>query len=290
MAPAADWYPDPSGVGELRYWDGESWTPGVVIAGKVLERPMPPRAEAEPAAAHAAAREQADGRVQLPGRAVVYAVIGFVAGLAAGLGLALAANAAGVPHILVFVIELAGLWSGLLGACWLASRRWGTGSLVRDYGLRVSGQSVKHGLLGAAMAYGAAVFATLAVPRHYVGSNTDVFKQVATGPGQYLVFALVATVGAPVVEELFFRGLLLRSLAGALPPAAAIGVSAACFGLAHISPLLGAGNVSVVVSIFAVGIALGIVARKHGVGTSAISHATFNLVSVIAVGVWMLTR
>jgi hypothetical protein len=31
--PAADWYPDPSGAHELRYWDGTDWTPHVSDQG-----------------------------------------------------------------------------------------------------------------------------------------------------------------------------------------------------------------------------------------------------------------
>ncbi|MHA3683393.1 DUF4282 domain-containing protein [Leucobacter sp. HY1910] len=35
--PAADWYPDPSGTGQLRYWDGEQWTQQLRSADAVAE-------------------------------------------------------------------------------------------------------------------------------------------------------------------------------------------------------------------------------------------------------------
>ncbi|CAN5280049.1 hypothetical protein BH23ACT9_BH23ACT9_03170 [soil metagenome] len=68
-APAADWYPDPSGRFQFRYWDGEAWTGHVSTEGKTDWDP-PGDAEAEqdadgaahePAADEPAAAETVDG-------------------------------------------------------------------------------------------------------------------------------------------------------------------------------------------------------------------------------------
>lgn len=41
-ATKADWYPDPSGAAELRYWDGAVWTEHVANAGVVSQAPIEP--------------------------------------------------------------------------------------------------------------------------------------------------------------------------------------------------------------------------------------------------------
>lgn len=38
--PDADWYPDPLGVDELRFWDGSQWSEFVSNAGEVSEKPL----------------------------------------------------------------------------------------------------------------------------------------------------------------------------------------------------------------------------------------------------------
>ncbi|MGI9015978.1 MAG: DUF2510 domain-containing protein [Euzebya sp.] len=56
-APAADWYPDPSGRFQFRYWDGDTWTGHVSTDGKTdWDPPGEPGGEA---AATAATAEQA---------------------------------------------------------------------------------------------------------------------------------------------------------------------------------------------------------------------------------------
>lgn len=40
-APAADWYPDPTGRHESRYWDGAVWTEHVSDSGRTSADPMP---------------------------------------------------------------------------------------------------------------------------------------------------------------------------------------------------------------------------------------------------------
>lgn len=54
---------------------------------------------------------------------------------------------------------------------------------------------------------------------------------------------LMIGVFAPVVEELFFRGLLHSWLGQKLPPIPAIGITGVLFGLAHLDPLLVMSNI-----------------------------------------------
>lgn len=279
--PDPNWYPDPSGVAELRYWDGDGWTRNVVVAGEVTERAMPwPPVTGAP-------QEPPDDRAQLPGRASLYGLAGFVLGMALALVLSTAGIILDFPEIAVLLLNLAGLWSGLLWACWRASRRYGTGSLLRDYGLRIQGRDVGRGLLmslAARLAAGMVMVPFVALDERLAGDNSEVFGDVGYSALTFAIFAVVAVCGTPVVEELFFRGLLLRSLATRMGPTAALLLQAGVFGLAHFSPTLGLKNVSVIAVIGTAGVVFGLTARRWRVGTSVVAHGGFNLISVIALG------
>lgn len=320
LAPPA-WYPDPSGVGQYRYWDGARWTLGVVIAGHVTERPMPwppvgpapgpagwspgtngwsrpPSAYGPtggpptgqpvgPAYGYGAPAGPPDERIRLPGRAAWYAVAGFVVGLVVGVGLGVGAEVLGAPDIVVLLLNVFGLWTGLLGACWRASRRWGTGNIAHDYGLALAAGDWGWGLLLslAARFTGAIVAIPFVFFPRLVGDNSGAYGRVADSWAPFLIFAVVAVVGAPLVEELFFRGLLLRSLTTRLGVALAIVVQAVMFGLAHFSPILGLVNITVITVIAAAGIVFGLTAWWRRVGTSVVAHAAFNLIAVLAAAV-----
>lgn len=275
--PPAAWYPDPSGVGELRYWNGTAWTPGVVVGGQVTERPMPwPPVGA---AAH-----PPDGRAELPGRAALYGLAGFVGGLLTGLMLAIAGELLDLPEVVILVLNLGGLWTGLLGACWLASRKYGSGNIARDFGLQFRGRDVSWGLvmsIAARVAGAIAVIPWVLAGDRFLGSNQGVYGEVRDNLPGFIVFAVIAVIGAPIVEELFFRGLLLRSLTTVLGVAGALVTQALLFGLAHFSPLLGLANFSVVTVIAVAGLIFGLTAWRWRVGTSVAAHAFFNLVAVL---------
>jgi membrane protease YdiL (CAAX protease family) len=291
--PPAAWYPDPSGVGELRYWNGTEWTPGVVIGGQVTERamPWPPVRPTHAGYGYGAYGTYApaptvepDERAELPGRAAWYGLAGFVAGLVAGLLLAFLATQLNLPEVVVLVLNVAALWTGLLGACWLVSRRYGSGNLSRDYGLTFRGKDFSWGLVSSLAARFAA--AIVVIPfffagRRFLGTNQGVYGEVRDSVPGFVVFAVIAVIGAPLVEELFFRGLLMRSLSTAIGIGGALVAQAFLFGLAHFSPLLGLANLSVMTAITAAGLIFGITAWKRRVGTSVAAHAFFNLVAVL---------
>ncbi|MGV8881630.1 MAG: CPBP family intramembrane glutamic endopeptidase [Rhodoglobus sp.] len=103
-----------------------------------------------------------------------------------------------------------------------------------------------------------------------------------TSPSQSIVFALtmfvVPIIIAPLIEELFFRGAMLSSLAARIPVALAIVLSSAAFTLAHIvnSPTPAAALASGL-SLFIVGVLLATLASlTRRIGGAMIAHATFN--------------
>lgn len=68
---------------------------------------------------------------------------------------------------------------------------------------------------------------------HLPSPNDKVYQEMARYPA--LLFGL-GCVAAPLLEELFFRGILLKGLLRNYRPAVAIGQSALLFGLLHLSP------------------------------------------------------
>jgi len=261
-------------VGTLRWWDGVRWADAL--------RP----ASSPPQIVH-----QGLGTAPpIPARAAWWGLLGFVVGellggaLAAGAALATGSpisQVTGTPF--VTLAGEVGLWGGLIGACVVVSRRFGSGSLRRDYHLGVRPVDLGIGVL---VAVGAlivdAIVALAFVHTRFQGTNTQLLAgQRHSGLG-FVVVTLIAAVGAPFFEELFFRGLLRTALRARIGPAGAIGAQAALFGLAHFQVGSGWRNVSVVVAIAGVGLLLGLAAERTGrLGAGMIGHGLFNLVVAV---------
>jgi membrane protease YdiL (CAAX protease family) len=230
----------------------------------------------------------ADDRAVLPVRAAGLGIAGLILGGAAGLGLALAIHAA-VPgqRALILLVAQGLLWTGMLGACVLASRRYGTGSLRRDFGLRIRPVDAGWGLLlavAARLLAGLLIVALAAASPRLTGSNLAGVTRLRHDPLALTVYCLLGVLGAPLIEELFFRGLLLRALVGRLTVWGAVPAQAVLFCLAHITPTLGLGNVSVLGATLLFGVLAGALAhRLRRLGPTMVGHAAFNLVAVLGV-------
>ena len=179
-----------------------------------------------------------------------------------------------------------GLWTGMVGAAVVASHRKGAGTLAEDFGLRGKWSDVGLGLL-VALAVQILVLPGIAYLLRPLLGEPEVSGPVQDllDKSQGLAFVgliLSVAVGAPIVEELFFRGLLLRSLQRRVPDWAAVVVSAVAFGIAHGSALPVEGVLLVMISLTAFGAILAIMAIRTGrLGASIVTHAVFNLFTLL---------
>ena len=231
--------------------------------------------------------------------------------------LAVSAYAASTPHGQQAsqygeeVVSLVGLWVGFVGAAVIATRlaahlelagarragtpgraeRHGTGSVVRDYGLVLRPwPDIPLGIVaGVASQY-------LLVPVaeapllpfvHHLYSRLGHPAQNLTGHAfgtGLIVISVLVCLGSPLIEELFFRGLLMRALLGSLEdlgqrlaPAVSITLTALVFALAHFEALQFLG-------LAAFGAVLGYLAWRTGrLGPSIIAHMAFNTVTIVAI-------
>ena len=136
----------------------------------------------------------------------------------------LAALAAGhLPVVPGVILVSFALYGPMAGFCFYASRRWGTGRVRADLGVRAKPIDAAIGLAVAFIALQAERIALLVVEVLHlpVRSNTEGVS-ISDDRGLYLTLAAVAIVAAPLVEELFFRGLLLSALRSRLGPVAAV--------------------------------------------------------------------
>jgi membrane protease YdiL (CAAX protease family) len=267
----AGWYPDPYGHLPYRWWDGAQWSS--YAAGAEVEWDPPP----EPVAARAAG---------LPGIGV--ALLSFAVGVALSYAVLETLRSSGRPGGVgaELVLSEVGLWAGLVGACLRVSRRRGTGSLVADFGLRVRPVDVGLGFAGSLAGRAlssAAILPVTAFHPHFRAPDESLFRHFISSPWGWLVLALVTCVGAPVFEELFFRGLLQTRLVGRYGTVAGIAIASVLFGAAHLIGWQGPVTLVYALAVAGGGIALGTVRHITGrLGTSMLAHAFFNAQALLA--------
>lgn len=227
------------------------------------------------------------------------AILGFVVGVVASsiaVGIWVAATgeraaSSSSTTVGVTVLSLVGLWVGLAGAPVLASRLKGAGRLAVDFGLRLKPWPDVPLGIGVGLASQLILVPLLYIPIRVLVPHLD---QQLGQPAQHLtggantaglvVLGIFVVLGAPFVEELFFRGLLLRSLEKTKGlaslgrracPTIAVLVSAVAFGLAHLEVLQ-------LLGLTAFGVVLGVLAEHwRRLGPGIVAHATFNAVTVI---------
>lgn len=135
-------------------------------------------------------------------------------------------------------------------------------------------------LIGMYLAAG--IVSAIVVKLFYGGKAENPQVKDITGGGSFswtkLILALItASIAAPIVEELFFRGVLFGWLRTRWGAVAGVILSAALFSGAHAIPLI-------LASIFVVGTTLAIVYEKtkSTIATMAL-HSLFNTIGVVAV-------
>ena len=185
----------------------------------------------------------------------------------------------------LFGVALAG-WVPLLVALFTAGRRWGVGSFAADWGLTVRPIDLLGVPIGVVTQL--ALMPAVYWPLRAVWPDTfsqdrleqrakDLYTH-ASGAGLVLL-VVVVVIGAPLVEELVYRGLLQGAFTRRFGGAAGLVIVALWFAVIHFQPVEIPG-------LFVVGLVLGSCAlftRRLGLGV--VSHMAFNATGLALVAV-----
>lgn len=233
------------------------------------------------AAPHPATAAIGQSRViTFPVAALTWAVCWFSGNLigssvitAAGYG------SAGDPPTPTWVTLLAALslWVPLMAGLSWASRTHGTGSWSVDVGLRWAPIDVTGVALGVLCQVVLVRLVYLPLEALWPATfDQERIEQSArrlyeAADGWWVAgLVVLVVIGAPLVEELVYRGLLQGSLARRIHPPAAVVVIAAWFALVHFRPVELPG-------LFAFGLVLGLCTYRTGrLGMAIAAHIGFN--------------
>jgi uncharacterized protein len=182
----------------------------------------------------------------------------------------------------VLAVALVAAWSAYLGGMWIASVKTGSADPVADYGIRFAPVDVLG--LGIGVLSQLVVVSVVYMPLEMLWPDTFTDDRLqenardlvdrAGGATTMLLFVLVA-LGAPVVEELFYRGLLQRSLAARFNDGLVVVGVALVFALVHFRPIEYPG-------LFVFGLILGVTALRTGrLGMPIMTHVGFNVAGLL---------
>lgn len=101
------------------------------------------------------------------------------------------------------------------------------------------------------------------------------------GPAEFAFIAIVAGCWAPIVEEIYFRGWLLKLGREKMPGMVAVALIAVIFAVLH-------GDAIFLPGLLVAGIGFGCAALAWGMNSAIAAHITFNLITIIAIrGGWL---
>ena len=222
----------------------------------------------------------------LPWQAGVGAVVVLAVSLLASKWVLEALVELGWP-IVAYVLVLAAIAYGpSLVWWWYASRRWGSGHPIRDVGARPRWSDLGWGPLVwlAAIATQIAIAALVLATGIPLSNNTDGVDELAADRAYVVAIVVTAVLVAPLVEEIVFRGLVLRGFLDIMAAPVAIALQGVIFGVAHVDPVRGSGNVGLALVLSGVGIAFGGFAHLlRRIGPTIVAHAIFNGVVMVLV-------
>jgi membrane protease YdiL (CAAX protease family) len=185
------------------------------------------------------------------------------------------------PSFGATALALAGAWTTYLVAMWLASQRAGSGSMVADYGLRFRPIDVVGLGIGALCSLVLIRIVYLPLEALWPATfseaklNENAQDLVDSAGGSTWVVVAMVVVGAPLMEELFYRGLLQRSLASRYNEGLVVVGVAALFALVHFRPIEIPG-------LFVIGLVFGFAALRTGrLGMAIMIHAGFNATGIL---------
>jgi membrane protease YdiL (CAAX protease family) len=218
-------------------------------------------------------------------------LLGFVGAVAASTHAVVVYDVLGgsIHSLGALCVSQGALWLCLFGACKLAVRRHGHGSL-RELGLAaLSWRQVGAGLLvGLIARFGAGALAVAIAqlfPDDDLRNTAEPVLRLQDSVVAFVVLTMILVVGAPFFEELFFRGLVQGAFTNRFGARVALFGQAVCFGLVHYRVgMTSAQSVITIVTIGATGLVLG-ATRWHyeKLGPGMVAHAFFNAVVVVIV-------
>ena len=233
------------------------------------------------------------GPVTKPGRilwglpdALLCWLAGYLGAILASFPLYAREGGTDIDSTLVFGVILPAQQLTVVLAVVYVSRLKGQKSLAADFGFRIRLLDAKALLIGATLE----VLLSLALLPILQLDPDAQHQQLLSDLREHrdavtvALFFLGAVVFAPIVEELLFRGILLRALLRKFPPATAVLGSSVVFALVH---YVGDPNtLPFLPALAALGAILAITALKTGNLSTAIwIHAGFNLTTTI----WFLS-
>lgn len=176
------------------------------------------------------------------------------------------------------------LWTVMGGALYVASRRFGSGDPLRDYAASFRPIDLLGVPVGVATQL--AVVPLLYVPLRRIWPETFDEEEITrraqdlvdrAGGWSTVLLAVVVVVGAPLVEEFVYRGLLQRSAATAIGAVPSLLMTSLVFMLVHFSPVEYPG-------LFVAGLVFGAGVLVTGrIGPAIVTHAAFNLTGLVVV-------
>jgi membrane protease YdiL (CAAX protease family) len=187
---------------------------------------------------------------------------------------------------IVILIAYTVLFGLMTASAMLLSRTLGSGSLRRDFGFEIKVDDIGWGALAIAAAMVARIVLLIFLSTQEQDPVREPGRALDSEHGlAFWAFALAALVGAPLIEELVFRGVLQRSLTKVVGAPVAIGAQALLFAAYHFVPD-GTGYSNFYFGALAIfGVAAGIADERTGrLGPGIAAHFLNNLLPVLLMG------